>query len=463
VNAGDKFCDYIQISYTQGYIGPGGSVIPTSSAGNTAGPNCLTIANKPYFKVFGSGISAGGHFNAAGGTCPSGATAGNLAGWNDNSTSNGNFGSSAALHTILFGNNTIKGVASGQSPTAFGASASTLSFANVAGTVDATSPSPNIGGKFGSTHCFTEMAVPAGATDPGGSASASTLSTSAPIGQKAYAHSGDFTLSAGTIEQGKNVSLFVTGKVFITGSAGSGITYQNSGGGWTKDTVPSLVIHATDDIFIDANIATLDGVYISEKTGGHIYTCASGFAAMAKDQLYNNCYRQLVVHGSFVADNVDLMRTYGSLRNEKPTVSSPTQAAITWSSHDISSATRKCVGATTRIGTTEYACSSDFSLFYVRSFVAPANKYCVSGRTLSGNFRTSDLFCENLVVPSVTPKVVSAASDCSNSNGITPTHNTCAAEVFEFSPELYLSQPAIQAQNLGAGSWNAVTSLPPVL
>jgi hypothetical protein len=43
------------------------------------------------------------------------------------------------------------------------------------------------------------------------------------------------------------------------------------------------------------------------------------------------------------------------------------------------------------------------------------------------------------------------------------TDQTCAAEVFELSPELYLSTPAIQRPNGGAPQWDSVTSLPPVL
>lgn len=471
-NAGDKYCDYIIIDYTAGYIGPGGRVLPTSSANNSVGPNCLTIANKPYFKVFGSGISAGGHFNASGGACSSGATAGNLAGWNNNSTSNANFGSSAALHTILFGNNTIKGVASGQSPTAFGASASTLSFANVAGTVDATAPSPNIGGKFGSTHCFTELPQHSPSTDPGANTSVAALAaTTASPGKGYFAHNGSkVTLSGGTVGTGQNISLYTDQDVYITGN----ITYQLSG--WTKDTVPSFVLHTTGNIYIDRSVTNLDGIFVSETTtpGGHIYTCGAGtapyadgsvpadpFTPMAKNELYANCNKQLVVHGSFVADNVDLMRTYGSLRNEKPTVSGGVQQPITMSK-TMKGAT-PCVSVKDSFSKLVYGCSVDPSLRVVTASTKPPNLYCVWPRSFDSAVPSKYWFCENLATPSVTPKVVAAAGDCSNSNGITPTHNTCAAEVFEFSPELYLSQPAIQTQNLGAGSWNAVTSLPPVL
>jgi len=62
------------------------------------------------------------------------------------------------------------------------------------------------------------------------------------------------------------------------------------------------------------------------------------------------------------------------------------------------------------------------------------------------------------------------SGSCSNSPGtssvgttITVTAGTCAAEVFEFSPEHYLEQPAALPGGAGATQYDAVTSLPPVL
>jgi hypothetical protein len=50
---------------------------------------------------------------------------------------------------------------------------------------------------------------------------------------------------------------------------------------------------------------------------------------------------------------------------------------------------------------------------------------------------------------------------CSNAPNPGAIYRSCAAEIFEFSPELFLSKPNID--NAGNGPWDAVTSLPPVL
>ena len=54
---------------------------------------------------------------------------------------------------------------------------------------------------------------------------------------------------------------------------------------------------------------------------------------------------------------------------------------------------------------------------------------------------------------------------CANSGGAPPIPiaKSCAAEVFDFGPELYLSNPAVQLPNGGSTTYDAITSLPPVL
>jgi hypothetical protein len=69
--------------------------------------------------------------------------------------------------------------------------------------------------------------------------------------------------------------------------------------------------------------------------------------------------------------------------------------------------------------------------------------------------------CEPKAAPAV-PAAVPAAPPCSNKGSQLIT-GTCAAEIFNFSPELYLSTPDIQLPNNGAVQYDAVTSLPPVL
>jgi len=53
---------------------------------------------------------------------------------------------------------------------------------------------------------------------------------------------------------------------------------------------------------------------------------------------------------------------------------------------------------------------------------------------------------------------------CHNAGNAAGTTNAaCAAEVFEFSPELYLSNPAIQPQSNGAVHYDSIVNMPPIL
>jgi hypothetical protein len=158
------------------------------------------------------------------------------------------------------------------------------------------------------------------------------------------------------------------------------------------------VLKATGNIYIDKSVTQLDGIYLAKNK---IYTCAQApipttFVPVPINSLYDNCNNQLVVHGSFVANKVNFMRTYGSLRDEKAISSS----------------------CTARIG---------------------------------GRFRVV------LVCPPPSPS-------CSNAGTAAPTmRQTCAAEVFEYTPDMYLSDPKTQKVNNGAIIYDAITSLPPVL
>jgi hypothetical protein len=112
------------------------------------------------------------------------------------------------------------------------------------------------------------------------------------------------------VKPGANIGIYVTGDVYI----GDDIVYD-LGSTWTMDTVPSMVISATGNIYIDASVKQLDGTY---EAGGSIFTCATGgvFAPVALGNLYSSCANKLTITGSFVAKKVNFLRTYGSLRDE---------------------------------------------------------------------------------------------------------------------------------------------------
>lgn len=337
------------------------------------GPACtgsVQVMQMPYFSAYGADISAGGDFNA----CTS--TGGLIGSWYDSQTAKA--GASALFAAIALGK--IVGFGTGQSLTGGNPTGSPdyLAFAN--GGISGSSPSATIGGSFGDNHCLFSPDAPNDTT--ASAATTQTVGSTAVNGAQSI--TGNLTLNGGTVSSGNNVGLYVTGNVYIS----SNIIYgTDANGAWSINTsgtsdVPSFTLVVTGgNIYIDPNVTELDGIYVAEAsngTGGTIYTCGqSNFTAVPASSLYDSCNKQLTVYGSFIADQVNLLRTYGTLS-------------------DATSTENPNTGST---------------------------KQCSNG------------------APS----------------------RVCASEVFNFSPELYLSTPAIAPPNNGATTYDSETSLPPIL
>ena len=296
-----------------------------------------------------------------GGTCSGGGT---LASWYRRSGGN-HYGADVQLSTIA--TVAITGLASGAGapPASNNPADAGLSFANTPSSlITDSSDSPTLGGYYGSSHCIRGEDPPDTAVAEAG--------TNAQPGNLDGAHkytTDKLTLNGGSISPGKNLAIFASGDVYINGN----ITY---GSGWNVGNVPSFVLRAGGNIYIDPGVTQLDGLYIAQPSG-KIYTCAdaSGFAPMAASAMYDNCKNRLTVYGSFIANQINLMRTFGSLRNAQ-----------------------------------------------------------------------------------------NNAQPCSNAGSAGPAQSAnCAAEVFRFSPEMYLSKPAVKPPSNGATRFDAYTSLPPVL
>lgn len=587
VNAGDQYCPSVTISPGNGYHGPPGYA-DVGDNDVTANGNCLTITNEPYFKAKGAGglaadVSQVAMPDSSGVfTCPSSGSSGSglLAGWNDNGDPAGaDRGASSELNALALLQ--ITGVASNQPASTVTNSPTGLSFAN-AGKYNAknfvpTSPtdiaSPPLGGYYGgSANCITPPSIPSDAQpmpDPGASpVTISSLASNGKTPHYQYGTPGTSTtpviFGADTIKQ-PSTKVYVNGNVYISGN----IVYSTSGWSYDPgsrvDSIPSLVLYASGNIYIDPGVSQLDGTYIS---GGTIYTCGvSTSQACASSSLYSTGKNQLVVNGSFVADQVKLMRTFGSLRDEKPTVvsgSTGLPTGVVWSScgkygkpqqgEPCLSASPKKLGLTCtpineqgdpngwndnvlclpknsslKLAWTSYAgntCNALDMLFmtsgcnissgranlsyiqghgypYCTQWNAPDSKNygwgdnwlcmnqsrpgtsdsvlqfsltndtsqsCTPISEVADDDGTSDgsqtwakgyYLCEQKATgPSITPPNL---TQCSNSAGATWTdRTTCAAEVFELSPEVYLTEPNGNGGSSSSGD-DTITSLPPVL
>jgi hypothetical protein len=517
--AGDSYCAYISLPYTSGYVGPGGSVTgQTNDPSKNPAEQCVTVTNKPTFKAYNSGVQAGGDVNA----CSS--NGGTLAGWNNYNASNGyNYGSGSQLSALALIK--ITGVASAQSTASSPFTPpDNLSFANknngLSGMLATSGDSVLTGGGFGTDVC---MFVP----------------TPAPTGSLNAA--GDTVVPANS-----KITISVPGDVYIAGN----VLYQGDNSGatgrdasWTDYTrIPAVYVHAGGNIYISKDATELDGLYVA---GGKIYDCATGAGApVSAANMYGQCNKQLTVYGSFIAKQVNLMRTYGSLRDEKP-VGATVPANLLWS----------CGGGSCNPSLSGYTCTSTNEPWEPASNTWNDNNLCIpagspyhikfsyisladaknygSGITLnnctnswgsvvnpagvpstgagppSGTNRGWDnnYFCSDFPGNPITfqasndasrdctkilesadsegngiwqkvyvcvdkanpggPRTIGATS-CSNPgsgqsirSGTVPQGN-CAAEVFDFTPEFYLSNPNVELGPKGT-QYQAITSLPPVL
>lgn len=524
--AGEDYCPLSVAYQDAGWIGPdydktyhgggpGGKIVTSPS---TPSPNdpCSKAQNRPYFKAYGAGsIWAGGNFYDETDVAQSCKGGGTLASWSSNDSPEPAYGASTELHPIAL--REIIGVNSAQSRdrTYNARSPHDLSFANR----DLPGPPENDYGSLGggSYNAFN-----------GGYFHDGTYERCLPTidpGSGATVHASDQSIGGTNLPLGSNQVVHVKGDAYISNN----ITYAGSTGGWTinnegKTNIPSYKLIADGNIYIGPSVTKLEGLYIAK---GHIYTCASGFDKMPQHDLYSNCSNQLTVHGSFVAKKVHLMRTYGSMRNEKPDPPAEQVYGLKWSSageydpgnYNCEHLYEATDGYWKDTASFNYLCTpksdNDFQLkwTYKHPGQTPQENTGLPACTLvspswephhthwADNYICTDdahrvTFSDDGPVGSNCIKMDEPADDHSdaspagwadkaylcatgsvtysapgincqsyNNSGIrSTTRPTCAAEVFDFSAEFYLSENfGLDPEDGGAPHYDAVTSLPPVL
>jgi hypothetical protein len=124
----------------------------------------------------------------------------------------------------------------------------------------------------------------------------------------------------GNVNPGQRINLYVDGDVFIT----SDITYPGS---WDTGTMPRFQLVARGNIYISNNVTRLDGMYIAQSngvSGGVIHTCATAMSALPLDgDVFDRCNAKLTINGAFVADQVRLLRTSGTLSQSNASDGAP--------------------------------------------------------------------------------------------------------------------------------------------
>ncbi len=319
--AGDHYCVSLAMDYTTGLAGPFGDVI------NAANPardfHCFTVNNKPYFRAVNGSVRAGGDFEGT--SCTGGGT---LGGWYNNTVATPyGTGSTLSILALLKSSGVASGVGTNTPPPSAATRGSALSFANhnaTTATPNIAAESPLLGGNYAPNHCMPKATVPPTAGSIPGN-------TTPNLNDGAFEHTGNLRILGDTLPAGRNSTVHVTGgDVYIAGN----IAYAPSTllAPWlvsattSTNNIPSFTLIVDGgNIYVDPSVTQLDGLYIAAKSGaigGKIYTCgqfnnANSFVPMPAASLFGGCNQQLVVSGAFVANQVNLMRTFGSLRDDQ--------------------------------------------------------------------------------------------------------------------------------------------------
>jgi hypothetical protein len=312
----DKICTLIIIADGNGMTNSAGDVVTSGGSTQTnGGAQCDSIVAKPYAQVYGGDVSAGGGVAAVDMTqgvliCNPSSSAltssfpldnpsAAVVSWNRESTDptalwtggGGEYSVRATAAIFDFASN--YGISSGTGRPV------SLSFANTA--TDVTKGS--YGGHFDS--------APDGNCDP---ALMSSTDFSGAVGR---------TLTSLMAAVGGNTitgsqTIFVKGDIYVD----SNEVYGSAGAYGSISSIPSFkVVSLGGNMYVQPGVTQLDGAYYAlpdkNGNGGIIYTCANGGSPVKDGANFSTCSNQLIVNGSFVAKQVQLLRSYGSLRNSK--------------------------------------------------------------------------------------------------------------------------------------------------
>jgi hypothetical protein len=298
-HAGDKYyLDPFCISQAHGWVGPGGNQFSDDTYGECADESHAYIYDRPYVHAYGSDVISDSNFKD-GDTCNGVASPQGISAFRSTAKegSGAQFAAMALSQISGFGSSSIR---SGWPHR--------LSISNTTGTSGSLGTSqPKDGGFYtGQAVCAPDFYSTLKSNPT--TVSSSFIGINSLADGKQNYRNGNLTISGGTFD--KQATLFVNGNVYIRGSD---ITYPAG---------KYLAIFAKGDIYIDKNIQNLNGVYVAQPNGGSggtIYTCSqvgiNSATLYGADDLYDQCRKQLVVTGAFVAKKVDFKRVIHSLRD----------------------------------------------------------------------------------------------------------------------------------------------------
>lgn len=282
------------------YAGTGGSQVCGGLADTDAR---LNVANQPYLKVYGGDVSAGTTAMSSGGAqvCSDANNDAGVYSWNNRAP--GGYSGAGAQYAVM----ALSQVLDFASSASTAGKPSGLAFANT-GLDAGTQYDPAnglFGGYFGGTTVECNFTGDDNPTQLSGSQTLSNTSG----------------LIGGPIGVGTSKVIYVTGDVYINGN----ITYSGYAGSWNSPSdIPYFkLVVLGGNIYINPSVTQLDGVYVAEQddsgAGGTIYTCATGLGLPADPLAFttfgSTCRTKLTVNGAFAAQQIQFLRTIGTVGN----------------------------------------------------------------------------------------------------------------------------------------------------
>lgn len=293
LRVGDKICWRVTVNEEKGIIDISGNRSNTS--GSFQGTTCSPpVVNWPYFKVFGNDVVSGGQF---GGSCAVSSGRGIQTHYRAGEYRGSSTQYAAFALSIITGFTTasLRDGATSPAKAPFG-----LSFANVTG----------YGGSYSGADGMTCLpdyfaGKPPPTTTLAGAPAVQAKLNAVNTNPRAieYYEVGPITLGNTPVASGSKKVIYVNGTLTINGNITTTSTWNN------RDEVPYVMFIARD-IVIGNSPTNLDGVYVAQPGGagtGTINTCAPAN--------FYSCGSPLIVNGAFIAENIKLNRTRGSLRN----------------------------------------------------------------------------------------------------------------------------------------------------
>ena len=442
IQAGDQFCSYINLAWTTAWVDASGNAIAEGTGNgvnqiNPTATGCVTIHNEPYLQAFGNDVIGDSAFVPPNISCQDTSSYGsgiyaysNTSSSTTPQNSSGSYSQFATQALCAIEGMSSAGLLRSSSSNYLPTYLSFSNTNNINGNGTAGGDATNLGGYFGvpvsaPTQNYFRDELPNSQSLSGNSIPTTSGDYNASTtggGSTSYVQLGNSGQGTGDVQYiypGTKIAIFVKGNVYITNNieyAGS-----NPGSAWSSNNpitgsinnIPSFWLIVSGNIYIAPNVTQLDGVYIAQPSSnnvtgptGIIDTCAQATGAYQVSQLYGDVAQ--VTGNSVVHNGCNRQLTINGAIMDQATI-------------------------------------------FDRSF--SSLRYSNNGNS------SSPLISENPYNPS-SQTCGTAGQDINGAYSSNSTFKTCAAEVINFTPEVYLSQPALEPI---IGKYDYITSLPPLL